>query len=86
MPQLLDKIGAFLETERKNEFINLLFKIRRDVLNLPCDVSAIDPIHHSAFRHGHKQARHAAIELINELFGEALYPKPAPANQQRIEV
>lgn len=85
MSQLLDKLGSFLESERKNELMGLLFALRRDVLNLPCDVSAIDPIHHSAFRHGHKQARHAAVERIIELFDETLEPKPGPDTLQRNE-
>ncbi len=42
-------------------------ELHQQIMNLPCDPLDWDAIYVSGFRHGHKDARHAAAELVSTL-------------------
>jgi len=46
--------------------------LERDLMNLKCDLSATAEEHHIGAKHGHKQARHQAVERILEVFNQLL--------------
>ena len=46
--------------------------LERDIMNLKCDLSATAEEHHIGTKHGHKQARHHAVERILEVFNQLL--------------
>lgn len=70
MSKHLQIISDALDKERRSELDALRQRLRQAILNLPCDVSATDEAFHHAVREGHKQARHAALDVVHEMFDE----------------
>lgn len=73
----IDHLRKVLHFEQQHEALKKdVGRLSGDMMNLPCRVNAEDDYHsRTMYKQGHRDARHAAAEKINE-FVSALETKP----------
>lgn len=75
MATILERLGGIdeeLAAERRDELRRLGDALHSAIMNIPCDLSATPPEHHTGHGAGHRQARHRAAEIVSEMFAAAL--------------